>query len=201
MSGGFFGRMLRSCQHQFTWPRRDESGDYYQLCVNCGSKYSYDWTKMKRIAKLDDSDASERPPISTARCNRKSAWSPRERRLKHTVPVSFQLTGSGEWQEGTCKNISRSGLMFVTTAAVTGGQILELKLAMPKELAGSKLSEVTCAAEVVRVSSTPRKGEEPEVLQVACSINGYQFEGRPISKPRPERANVTSIRRNQKRLF
>ena len=48
MSGGLIERFLSSCRHQFAWPRRAENGDYYQLCVHCGAKYMYDWSKMRR---------------------------------------------------------------------------------------------------------------------------------------------------------
>lgn len=41
----------RSCTHRFSWPRVDENGQHYQICLTCGSAYEYDWRKMRRSSK------------------------------------------------------------------------------------------------------------------------------------------------------
>src|SRR6266704_1089118 len=94
MTTSLLSRIIWACPHQFTWPRRDESGGYYQLCVNCGSKYKYDWKRMRRTARVED----ELPP-STRSSHRASkvVWKARERRLRHLVPVLYSVGGSQEW--------------------------------------------------------------------------------------------------------
>ncbi len=42
----------RGCTHRFSWPRVDENGRHYQVCLSCGTAYEYDWRKMKRMRKL-----------------------------------------------------------------------------------------------------------------------------------------------------
>jgi hypothetical protein len=49
----FFQRLLASqCAHRFTWPRVDNNGRHYQICVACGISYLYDWNKMRRTNRL-----------------------------------------------------------------------------------------------------------------------------------------------------
>src|SRR5581483_3004854 len=118
-------RILWTCQHQFSWPRRDDSGEYYQWCVNCGTKYRYDWKRMRRTARVDD-DA----PAATRRSHRpiKPTWTARERRLRHQVPVLYRINRAGDWLEGVSENLSRSGLLFLGTAEPEFGATLEIKL-------------------------------------------------------------------------
>ena len=59
MSGDFISRLLFSCNHQFSWSRRSESGDYYQVCVHCGTEYRYDWSKMRRVEEVSVEDPSK----------------------------------------------------------------------------------------------------------------------------------------------
>ena len=42
----------RGCTHRFGWPRIDENGLHYQICLSCGAAYEYDWKKMRRSSKL-----------------------------------------------------------------------------------------------------------------------------------------------------
>ena len=45
--------MLRSCSHEFSWPRRAADSQYYQVCLLCAVEYKYDWQTMKRIERVD----------------------------------------------------------------------------------------------------------------------------------------------------
>jgi hypothetical protein len=199
MSGDFLSRILLVCQHQFTWPRRDENGEYYQLCVNCGSKYHYDWARMRRVARVNDEHSTGASQPASRRCSQKSPWTPRERRLRHEVPVSFRIAGSEQWNEAVSKNLSRSGLLFTSTTLLQVGQTLELKLEMPKELTGESPAEVMCEAVVARVETVPSKSKERGLFLIACSINNYEFESSPISKPQIEKLNVIAMKRRHKR--
>jgi len=42
----------RGCTHRFSWPRVSQSGNHYQVCLDCGAAYEYDWQKMRRSKKL-----------------------------------------------------------------------------------------------------------------------------------------------------
>lgn len=49
----FLERLLRqTCSHRFTWPRIDASGQHYQICLDCGTAYQYDWNIMRRTGRL-----------------------------------------------------------------------------------------------------------------------------------------------------
>jgi len=42
----------RGCAHRFSWPRIDDNGCHYQICLLCGTAYEYDWTMMRRTSRL-----------------------------------------------------------------------------------------------------------------------------------------------------
>lgn len=169
--------LLHVCRHQFSWPRRDETGENYQVCVHCGATYSYDWTKMRRVAPLDNQqgklDASR---MSMRKCGTKKAWRPRERRLRHRVSVLFRVAGGCEWIEGVTENISRSGLLFRSSSPLEVGSSMEMIFEMPQELTGDAAARVLCEGLLVRVEPVPptRKQEQSSFL-MACTIAQYRF--------------------------
>jgi hypothetical protein len=169
--------LLSACRHQFSWPRRDETGENYQVCVHCGAKYSYDWAKMRRVALLDHQDGELDASRKLIRkCGTKKAWTPRERRLRHRVSVLFRVSGSDEWIEGVTENISRAGVLFRSSSPLEVGSSMELILEMPHELSGDHDARVVCEGSLVRVEPVPatRKKELSSFL-VACTITQYKF--------------------------
>lgn len=42
----------RGCEHRFSWPRVSQSGNHYQVCLDCGTAYEYDWQRMRRSKKI-----------------------------------------------------------------------------------------------------------------------------------------------------
>jgi len=49
----FLKLLLRqACTHRFAWPRIDENGRHYQICLACGTAYEYDWRLMRRTNRL-----------------------------------------------------------------------------------------------------------------------------------------------------
>jgi hypothetical protein len=47
------GRFLRrGCSHKFSWPRNDDHGGHYQICLSCAVAYQYDWKMMRRTGPL-----------------------------------------------------------------------------------------------------------------------------------------------------
>lgn len=49
-----FLRLLlqQGCTHRFSWPRIDDNGRHYQICLACGTAYEYDWKMMRRTSRL-----------------------------------------------------------------------------------------------------------------------------------------------------
>jgi hypothetical protein len=182
MGGNIISRFLFDCRHQFSWPRRDDNGDYYQLCVTCGTKYQYDWTRMRRIAPIDDTPKPEDSKSTIRRCGTKSAWTPRERRLKHEVPVLYRALGSQDWMEGTTENISRSGVLFRSAVSIEAQTKLELKFEMPKELTGETPAQVVCHATVQRVIPNAGSKKQPPSFNLACAVADYDFAEKKIEK-------------------
>jgi len=43
-----FLHQLLGCTHRFSWPRIDDEGRHYQVCLSCGAAYEYDWKVMRR---------------------------------------------------------------------------------------------------------------------------------------------------------
>ncbi len=168
-------RILFTCRHQFSWPRRSDDGDYYQVCLECGVKYRYDWHSMRRTARLDDKEASSsalgRKPMR--KCSGKNGWHPRERRLRTHVPVQFREKGmTGEWRTARSENISRSGLLFSLEGELLPvGSDIELVFLMPAEICGTEPADVLCQARVVRVSEPGRH----QPAKIAAAISDYVF--------------------------
>lgn len=44
--------LRQACKHRFSWPRIDENGRHYQVCLACGTAYEYDWQAMRRTDTL-----------------------------------------------------------------------------------------------------------------------------------------------------
>jgi hypothetical protein len=42
----------RGCPHKFSWPRNDDNGGHYQICLSCGAAYQYDWKMMRQTGPL-----------------------------------------------------------------------------------------------------------------------------------------------------
>jgi hypothetical protein len=175
MNGNLLSRIIWTCPHQFTWPRRDESGAYYQLCVNCGSKYRYDWKRMRRTSRIED----DLPEARASHRPQKITWKVRERRIRHVVPVLYRISWDAEWIAGTSENLSRSGLLFRGPAELAAGAPYEIMLTMPPEITGDGEAEVICKAPVARVTPAAKGSKEPESFLIACAIEDYDFGKKP----------------------
>ncbi|HET8666988.1 MAG TPA: PilZ domain-containing protein [Terriglobales bacterium] len=180
MTGELLHRLLFTCHHQFSWPRRTEDGDYYQLCVHCGTKYRYDWARMRRVSRIGDEEIlAEANRKGPHKCGNASGWTPRERRLRHRVPVLFRINGSEEWLEGATDNVSRSGLLFRGECVLDVGTSLELVFEMPRELSGQNAARVFCRGSVVRVVPAAEVRKRKQSFLIACSIDDSEFIAEP----------------------
>jgi len=178
MPAGLIHGLLFSCRHQFSWPRTDECGTNYQVCVHCGAEYSYDWATMRRIAPLatEEDELNGHKRSSRRKCGTKRAWQPRERRLRHRVPVQIRISSNYVWTDGMTENISRSGLLFRSPKPIEVGSAIELDFEMPQAITGEVNARVLCEGKVVRVEAVPltRTNKQPAFL-VACAIKQYNF--------------------------
>ena len=159
---------LFQCSHEFSWPRRLPSGDYYQVCLRCGAEYGYDWSTMRRTERVARGTAVQ----SRGNLNRKSGWKPRARRLAVEIPMKFRLEGTTEWTEGVVRNISRSGVLFQGISGLEHNTRLEFIFEMPEEISGQTESQVLCQGRVIR---TIPSGKEDQPPSVAVALAGYEF--------------------------
>lgn len=44
--------LRQTCTHRFSWPRIDNTGSHYQVCLGCGIAYEYNWNDMKRTNRI-----------------------------------------------------------------------------------------------------------------------------------------------------
>jgi hypothetical protein len=172
MAGTILERILFTCRHEFSWPRRSGDGSYYQVCIQCGSKYRYDWSTMRRVARLERDPDQEPPTAATKKparkCAGKGGWHPRERRLRVNVPVLYRIKGNSEWLNGRSLNISRSGLLFSADQLLPLEAPVELIFEMPAEICGTAGAKVLCRARIARA-------EDDFPPRLAAAISDYDF--------------------------
>jgi len=166
-------RILFTCRHEFSWPRRTPNGSYYQVCLQCGTKYRYDWSTMRRGARIDSAEDVEPAPglaLKPVRnCGGRHGWHPRERRLRVNVPVLYRCLDSAEWFHGQTENISRSGLLFSAEKLLPLETELEMIFEMPEEICGVSEGNVLCRGRVARTESDGVR------QQLAAAIADYEF--------------------------
>lgn len=170
MATSLLDGILFSCNHQFSWPRRSDAGEYYQVCLRCGVEYQYDWNAMRRTKRIEGgcdhavSTKAGRRPV-------KRSWVPRERRIRHEVPVLYREKGRKDWLHGRSENISRTGVLITAEQPFPDEADIEVMLEMPAEITGQEHKNVLCQGVCVR--SSPGKKETS--FNLAIAISGYEF--------------------------
>jgi hypothetical protein len=168
MAATMLNRLSFRCAHEFSWPRQYGEGQYYQVCLQCGARYAYDWTAMRRTTRLKEDGE---PIRTTSVYERKHSWRPRERRFKFETEVLYRIGESSAWQTGKTVNISRSGLLVLAPEPIEVGTKIEFMVDMPREVVGSNERRVLCRGSVAR--STP--GAEPGQSLVAFALVDYEI--------------------------
>ena len=163
--------MLGRCSHEFSWPRRAATGEYYQVCLLCAAAYQYDWKTMRRGTRV------ENPVPDTTAVRRRSGqkqptWVPRARRLKLDTPIRFRVKNLSNWFEGVIQNISQSGVLFQGPQSLPANALVEMVFEMPEEISGQKNSSVLCQGRLIR-SKEARNTEDG--FGLAASILDYKF--------------------------
>src|SRR5580658_9615984 len=173
--------MLGRCSHEFSWPRRAADGRFYQVCLLCAVEYSYDWTTMRRIERVDHSQSSSETESAGTRRRtraRKPTWVPRARRLKLDTPVRYRVKNLGSWYEGTIANLSQSGVLLQGRQRFPDNTLVEMVFEMPEEISGQKNSTVLCQGRITRTKDAPEKKDkqaETQDTRLAASILDYKF--------------------------
>jgi hypothetical protein len=165
--------MLRSCSHEFSWPRRSTDGHYYQVCLVCAAEYKYDWKTMRRIERVDHGA----PELSTATRrtrthSKKPTWVPRARRLALDAPLRYRVKNLGTWYEGTIQNLSQSGVLLRGPHELPEHTLVEMVFEMPEEISGQKNSNVLCQG---RITRSKEAVENTGGISMAASILDYKF--------------------------
>jgi hypothetical protein len=168
--------MLGRCSHEFSWPRRGNDGDYYQVCLLCAAEYKYDWTTMRRTERVEHAKPETGIKRSHAREKRPS-WVPRARRLKLDIPLRYRVNKTSTWYEGIIENISQSGVLFNGPQQLPVNALIEMVFEMPEEISGQKNSNVVCQGRVMRFKDAPSPEDtgDQENGALAASIVDYKF--------------------------
>lgn len=166
--------LLGRCAHKFSWPRRADDGNYYQVCLTCAVEYQYDWTTMRRTERV------ERKAETGARRShtreKRPTWTPRARRLKLDLPLRYRVNKTSTWYEGIIENISQSGVLFTGPQQLPVNALIEMVFEMPEEISGQKNSSVVCQGRVMRFKETAETKETEDVPgSLAASIVDYKF--------------------------
>ncbi|MGO8794284.1 MAG: PilZ domain-containing protein [Candidatus Sulfotelmatobacter sp.] len=172
--------MLGRCSHEFSWPRRGDDGDYYQVCLLCAAEYKYDWTTMRRTQRVEHAKPDVIVRRSHAREKRPS-WTPRARRLKIDTALRYRVNNTSTWFEGTIDNLSQTGLLFHGAQHLPVNALIELVFEMPEEISGQKNRKVLCQGRVIRgeeqssKAAEQYKDTEDGAGLLAASIVDYKF--------------------------
>lgn len=164
--------MLGRCSHEFSWPRRAASGEYYQVCLVCATAYQYDWKTMRRGDRVDGPTA-EATTVRRRSGKKQPTWMPRARRLRSKLPVRYRGKNLSTWYEGLIQNISQSGVLFEGPQQLPANALVELIFEMPEEISGQKNSNVLCQGRLIRSKNTVENVEDAHEL--AASILDYKF--------------------------
>ena len=163
---------LGRCSHEFSWPRRGQDGEYYQVCLVCASQYAYDWKTMRRTERVEV--VAESGAIRRSRTHKETrpTWVPRARRLKVDGSVRYRAKSTPTWYTGVVDNISQSGMLFKGEHVFPVNTLLELIFEMPEEISGQKDANILCQGRVIRGKDV--RGEGAGTTQ-AASIIDYKF--------------------------
>jgi hypothetical protein len=165
---------LKHCPHEFSWPRRLQNGDCYQVCMLCGDQYGYDWKKMRRLDRIDSPVA-----VGESRLHSKAKWLPRARRLHISIPIRYRTAGTSDWHDGEIRNISESGVFVAGTEMLLEKCRLEMAFEMPVQISGKQESPVLCSGKVSRLNT--KDGDAKHLFAVSVISCEYLHDNTPIS--------------------
>jgi PilZ domain len=163
---------LGRCSHEFSWPRRAQDGDYYQVCLVCAAQYTYDWKTMRRTERVEVVAESRSLQHSRTHKEKRPTWVPRARRLKVDLAVRYRAKSTHTWFTGIIENISQSGVLFNGEHVFPANTLLEMIFEMPEEISGQKDANILCQGRIIRGKDARTKAGAPAQ---AASIIDYKF--------------------------
>ncbi len=163
---------LGRCSHEFSWPRRAATGEYYQVCMVCATAYQYDWKTMRRGNRVNKPEAENTIELPRA-AQKQPTWMPRARRMRSKIAVRYRAKTSGAWHEGMIQNISQSGILFHGPQQLPDDAMVEMIFEMPEEISGQKDSTVVCQGKLIRIKGAVTDADDAFVM--AASILDYKF--------------------------
>ncbi len=89
----------------------------------------------------------------------------RAKRFLIETAIRFRESGEKDWNDGTTKNISSSGVLFRADRILQIKSMLEMEIRFPPELTGGTTANVFCWGSIVRSDAESQ----------AASILGYRF--------------------------
>jgi len=164
--------MLGRCSHEFSWPRRAENGEYYQVCTLCSTAFEYDWRNMRRGSQVDKAVAET--TVAGRRSGQKQPnWLPRSRRLAKDIPVRYRGKNLSTWYEGVIQNISQSGVLLNGPQQLPLNAIVEMIFEMPEAISGQKNRSALCEGRLTRVKDAV--DNDADAFGLAATILDYKF--------------------------
>lgn len=118
---------------------------------------------------------------------------PRSERFNIQAPARFRLKGEWKWRAGAVYNISKSGVLLRTKDLVQVEAAIEVRFALPGQMAGEGAAEVVCRGVVVRTAACP---EESGELMIASRIKFSQLQRRTGGISDPPRGHSGSGRQD-----
>lgn len=97
---------------------------------------------------------------------------PRAQRYPIAAPVRFRHVGHLGWRSGRTMNLSRSGVLFESEAALAAGTVVDLAISLPTHADGQTGKTMIASAIVVR-QLTPENA--PGKLALAARIVNYSM--------------------------
>lgn len=158
------------------------TGDYYQVCLRCGVEYGYDWNTMRRTDKVGRGTTVQ----NRGQMNRASGWRPRARRIHQDSPIQYRVSSNEPWTDGVVRNVSQSGVYFVTEGDIPQSAHIEIIFIMPHEIAGQENARVFCKGKIIRTMEA-MDGEHPNGVAFEIVACEYLHERR---QPRCAEAHV-----------
>jgi hypothetical protein len=110
---------------------------------------------------------------------------PRAPRFALALLLRYRSQGGETWEEGSMRNISRSGLLFTAQQLHPLNSRIELTFALPKVIRDEPPGTVRCQGDIVR-SVLPAAGAEQPAI--AIRILEYEFMRTPAAPDRGDEA-------------
>jgi PilZ domain-containing protein len=101
---------------------------------------------------------------------------PRAPRFALVLPLRYRRQGGDTWEEGSMRNISRSGLLFTSQQLHPLSTRIELTFALPKVIPDEPPGTVRCEGDIVR-SALSATDSHPAAI--AIRIVDYEFVRTP----------------------